>query len=132
MGEQALALVERESVGRAGTSGRKSRTGCGSNVATIHRPPHVEAERDRPADDRWWPRWKPSKLPSARTAPRILGNDLVVMETLHRARLYRRIAVTQSVGRKVLLQQPYSWTASTITKASRIESRSRPTSLVKL
>src|SRR5438270_4920002 len=46
----------------------------------------------------WWPRWKPSKLPSATTAP-------VRLSGIPPARV-RRCMADRLVGRKVLPQQP--------------------------
>ena len=85
-GEQLLALVER---------GQAERRRIGAEMA--HRM-RIERRDDRRAafgrapsrtaspTTAWWPRWKPSKLPSARIAPRrASGIGFAVVEANHGA-----------------------------------------------
>ena len=55
-----------------GTSGLKKRTGCGSKVATITGRRSWKPRATARPTTAWWPRWKPSKLPSATMLPRKL------------------------------------------------------------
>ena len=61
-----LRLVSR----KGGTSGLKCLTGCGSKVATMTGRHSCAPRCTARPTTAWWPRWKPSKLPSATTAPR--------------------------------------------------------------
>ena len=84
-GEHPLALVEAWSGERAAASGLKWRTGCGSKVATITGRRSCAPRATARPTTAWWPRWKPSKLPSATIAPRKrFGDRLVEGQALHR------------------------------------------------
>ena len=111
-----------------GKSGLKKRTGCGSKVATIAGRRSWKARAMARPTTAWWPRWKPSKLPSATMLPlRLSGTPPVEGQPLHRG-LYRR----RLVGREgAFATSRYSWTRrATITNRSSMLNRISPMSCV--
>ena len=133
MGEQALTLVEGREAERRHirleVPHRMRIEGCHD-----HGLAQVEAERDRAAHHRLVAEVETVEIAEREDrAAKLIGNDLVVVQPLHRARLYRRIALiaNQWVGR-CFRSSRYSCQASRITKASRIDNAISPRSCVKL
>ena len=67
-----------------GTSGLKKRTGCGSKVATIDRPPLVEGARDRAPDHRLVAEVESVEIAECDDAPlKVVGDAAGEGEALH-------------------------------------------------
>ena len=81
-----------------GRSGLKKRTGWGSKVATITGRRSWKPRWIARPTTAWWPRWKPSKLPSATMLPARLSG-------MPPARVRRCIGSRRLVGREVFAKQ---------------------------